>query len=473
MASTRSSRLWLVSRILLAASLVPLAIAVWALARPVRNPGVQDCGSPAAFLVGGRADKRLPIAGDPDYTPDVPDLVVQPTCTTRVEARLTMTLWAGGVFLVLAAIGAVGGLVDDRVALHRAPRFEALLRERPAEAPGLYWDRPVVPEVDLGVRLPEIETRDVVMMLGTTVGMWLLLGWTVGASALLDSFGALKPVPAVVLVFLAAVTVSVSAGQFLVIQTERWPLRRALAVATATCFDARVRPSFGWSGNWLHRLVRVGTDRSRALFEVSSVATIGVLVHAALLGVLGLVVVVMGPTRHGLESRAWLCVGVVVVLLVLGASSASARYGQLLAPPDRRGLRASGVLVRTEPERFAGLAVAAVVISLTEASALGLSVVAVGGEVPVAVALVVALVAVAAGPLGPVSDGSGVIDAVAVLGLWRFGVDPGAAVAAVVVWRVALRWLPMLPGALVARIIGRQPQPVGEEAGSPIPLTRP
>ena len=130
-APSSRSRLWQASKVLLFGSLLPLLVAVWFVTAGVTNPGVQDCGAPAAFILTGRQNQRVAVVGQ-EVTAQVRALDQQPRCTSRVRDRLILSGVAGGAFVGLALAGAVLGLVDDRRALHREPRFESFLRDEPA-----------------------------------------------------------------------------------------------------------------------------------------------------------------------------------------------------------------------------------------------------------------------------------------------------------------------------------------------------
>lgn len=113
---------------LLLVSLIPLLVAIWFVVAGVQNPGVQDCGAPAAFILTGRENQRAAVVGQ-EVTAQVRALDQQRRCTSLVRDRLILSGVAGGIFVVLAASGAVLGLIDDRRALHREPRFETFLRD--------------------------------------------------------------------------------------------------------------------------------------------------------------------------------------------------------------------------------------------------------------------------------------------------------------------------------------------------------
>lgn len=118
---------------MLLASLVPLVVAVGLVVVGVTNPGVQDCGAPAVFVVTDRDNARVALVGV-EITPEQRALSTQPRCSARVEDRLRLAGGAGVAFVVLAGLGAGLGLIDDRLRLHREPPFESYLRDADDEA---------------------------------------------------------------------------------------------------------------------------------------------------------------------------------------------------------------------------------------------------------------------------------------------------------------------------------------------------
>lgn len=119
--------LWGFGKLLLVSSLVPLAIALGCFFVPVDNPGVQRCGSPLLFALGGERNRRVERDGLDEATYEARR--AQEPCSRRVEARVSIGFIAGGAFVVLAGSGAVVGLIDDRLRRRSAPRFEELFRD--------------------------------------------------------------------------------------------------------------------------------------------------------------------------------------------------------------------------------------------------------------------------------------------------------------------------------------------------------
>lgn len=112
-------------------SLIPLAFAIGLVTVGVTNPGVQDCGAPALFVITDRGNDRVSMVGV-EVTPEQRALDTQPRCTARVRDRLVLAGISGAAFLVLAATGALLGLIDDRIRLRHEPPFESYLRDTEA-----------------------------------------------------------------------------------------------------------------------------------------------------------------------------------------------------------------------------------------------------------------------------------------------------------------------------------------------------
>ena len=74
-----------------------------------------------------------------------------------------------------------------------------------------------------------------------------------------------------------------------------------------------------------------------------------------------------------------------------------------------------------------------------------------GGLRPGAVYLVASLIAAAS----PTPGGLGAIEVATIAGLTGIGVSSGAAVSAVIIYRLATYWLPVLPGWLSWRLLQR------------------
>lgn len=473
-----SGRLWTVGKVLLAlaacAAAASCAFAFW----PVANPGVQDCGAPLRFAMTGD-DVRV-RALDPDTPPELLAYAEQPTCRARTDERLR---WATRAFALAVAAGLLGaalGLIDDRLALRRAPPFESYLRERPEDAPGRVWDRPVVPVEDLGRNLPEVEGRDVVLLVGagalTVVGLALVGGW----AGTWERVGSPAPVAVVVLVACVPLGWLGTGVEWGLLGGDRsaeralprggladrpgfgrwgrwwWAVaQRWGTVAVAWSYAAAVLPAFGGAGLDAHRRTGDGIPRRRALAEAGALVLAAAVVHAVLVVVLALVVVARGVPRAGLPAGGGWVVVAAAALTVTGAATGVVRWRQLVVRPDGSSWAVLRELLESGPLSAARFAVVAAALAVLPAVALAAAVAGVGGSVRTDVVVALALLAAIAVPLAPTPAGVGLVEAVVALGLWRAGLSGPQGAAAVIVFRAVTLWAPILPGWVAFRRLGR------------------
>ena len=477
---------WDLARVLLLGAAAALLVAAWFALRPVDNPGVQDCGPPLRYIVESTDDALVPI-GVPGAPEDAPELRAQEPCSQRVVRELERA----GLFTIacvgLGLLGAALGLLDDRIQLRRAPRFEQLVRERPADAPGRAFD-PVVTTVDELVEdLPPVEPAELVLLgVGGAVGL-VGVAVLVDGGATVDALAELGLGAAMALVALAALTravagvvrwltldppspltapddeadraVAMAAGGPGSVATARAEAPPGAAVVgwmastVASGWSARVRPETGVFGIDVHHLCRARvTDRSVAVGRVGLLATAALVVHLA---VLVLVAVGGAPDVPEPDARAYLLlVGAVAIGTLLGLARVPRVLRAQAVLPSTAGLTAA---VGPGGRARAAVAVggAAAQIGL-EVLTLALALAAVGGSLDLRAVALAWLAALTIGAASPFPSGVGLTEAVLALLLWRWGVEPGAAVAAVVVFRCVTVWLPLAPGAVAARRVERQ-----------------
>lgn len=422
---------------------------------PVSNPGVQDCGAPVAFAITGRTDERLPLETE-GLTPDeVRERRAQTPCNERVHDRLILGTWCLLAFLGLAVIGAVLGLVEDRLRFRRAPRFEALLRERPADAPGEVWDRPVVPREDIGATLPEVESIDVEALAvwsGAMVCVLLIVG---GLSGTWETLTSARILPLLLVLLLVVIARGVAALDLDVLERgllgRRGMPDRALLIALACDWAGRIRPSFGAAGVQSHALVRHGVERSRVLVDVGVEFSVAAVVHAALVLLLALAALVGDVPDGAWPPFALLLALAVVAFAVVGVVWLPVRFRRLPCTLGRETVRRLRDRWSANPVDVLLMAALAGCLPVIHGLVVLAAVRAFDGGGSAGPILLVVLLALAFGAFSPVPDGTLAVEAVLVLGLSLTGVEPVAAVAAALVWRAAMYWLPMIPGYVVTR----------------------
>jgi len=120
------------------------------------------------------------------------------------------------------------------------------------------------------------------------------------------------------------------------------------------------------------------------------------------------------------------------------------------------GLRSAAVTLRTvaaSPVKLTLLTGGSALITLAYIGGLVASVRAFGGRAGIAEIGAVYLGAAVIAAASPTPGGLGAIEAALVAGLTGIGVPPGPAVSAVLAYRLATYWLPVLPGWLCLRFL--------------------
>ncbi len=442
---------------LLGLALVSFVAAVVIGLIPVDNPRVQSCGTPISSIWTNPNDVVLAAPGSADAPPDVVALRAQAPCHERIDDRLIIIGLLVVATVALGLAGALVGLADERSAYRAEPRFETLLRERPAGAPSDPWDQPVIPEADLGQRLPDIEWREVRVVLGAGVGMTLLL-------VALAGFGRVGHVLAhvhvgwlLVAIVLVVAGYGVATAGTLAATSEDEDRRRpasVLATAVASSYTGRLLPEYGAAGLAVHQLVRAGVERGRAIGQVAVIDTAAVPLH----GILTLVVALMALGQGGASGSSlrlgWVVWAAVVLTVIVGLIDAPRRYHTLVVAPDRRSVTDLVAMTR-EPLRLAGIVASCVVLAVAGGCGLLAAAHAFGASPTTGPALLIGLAMAVAVVVSPIPDGAGLVEALAVVGLVWAGVDAPTAVVAMITYRVLGFWLPLLPGWLVLRRLQR------------------
>jgi uncharacterized membrane protein YbhN (UPF0104 family) len=449
-----------VEQVLLVLALLALVGAVVVAFVPVSNPGVQSCGSPVLFSWRITNDVVLPAPGTPGAPSNLSQLEAQAPCHERVDQRLVIAGLLVALVVGAGLAGAFLGLIDDRSRYRASPRFEHYLRERPDAAPSDPWDRPIVPESDLGRRLPDLEWREIRVILWVTLGAAALLLWLGPWAEVRDALGHLRIGWIVVALLLTAVTYPIASAGVLAATEPGAPgadrtYQRVLATAVAASFIGHLLPEYGARGLADHQLVRAGDERDRVTPRLSSAAWIAVGVHAALLVLIGFVAVATGTSTGSTIDWQWAVGLASLVLVLVGLFSAPRRYANLVVRPDGRGWRELSPLLR-DPVRAAGVVASAVAIALLDALVLLAATRVVGSGAPAAAVLAVGLLLAVIAVVSPTPAGAGLVEAVAVLGLVWAGVPGGPAVVAALLARLVSFWLPMLPGWIVSRQLVRR-----------------
>jgi glycosyltransferase 2 family protein len=240
------------------------------------------------------------------------------------------------------------------------------------------------------------------------------------------------------------------------IRVPFWP---TVLTQGASSFVNRVSPSnVGGMALNVRFLQKSGVEPSAGVAAVGVNALAGALVHAVLL------VIFFSWAGRGvgkafkLPSSSKLLVILAVAAAVIGlviATRQGRRFAARKLLPSVRSSLASLRRVARSPAKLALLFGGSALITLAYVGGLAASVEAFGGGASIAKIGAVYMAAAAIAAASPTPGGTGAIEALLAAGLTGIGISSGAAVAAVLVYRLATYWLPVVPGWLSLRLLQR------------------
>jgi len=262
-----------------------------------------------------------------------------------------------------------------------------------------------------------------------------------------------------VVIACSALTYLASAIALLGSVSVRLPFRATTLAQGASSFVNRISPSnVGGMALNVRFLQKAGVEPSAGVTAVGVNALAGLLVHVALL------VIFFAWAGHTMAhvfkvpSSSKLLVILSVAAAVIGIAVAT-RQGRRFAarkllPPLRSSL-ASLLQVARSPAKLALLFGGSALVTLAYVGGLVASVEAFGGGPGIAevgaVYMAVSVIAAAS----PTPGGLGAFETAAIAGLGGIGLSSGATVSAVLTYRLATYWLPVLPGWLSWRLLQR------------------
>jgi len=236
-----------------------------------------------------------------------------------------------------------------------------------------------------------------------------------------------------------------------------WP---TLLTQGASSYVNRVSPAnVGGMALNVRFLQKAGVEPTAGVAAVGVNSLAGALVHLVLL------VIFFAWAGRGGASKAFKLPSSSVLLAVLAAVAAvigiviATRQGRNFAarkvlPPLRSSLASLGRLARS-PVRLTLLFGGSALVTLANVGALVASVEAFGGGASIAKIGAVYMAASVVAAATPTPGGVGGFEAAAIAGLTGIGISSGAAVSAVVIFRLATYWLPVPPGWLCWRLLRR------------------
>ena len=262
------------------------------------------------------------------------------------------------------------------------------LRERPPEAPSDPWDQPVIPEHDLGERLPDIEWREVRVVVWVGILAVVALAWLGPWSDVRHAIEHVQLGWVVVAVVLVGLTYPLAAGG-VVAATDgpdgsRRPFLPVLATAVASSFTGRLLPEYGPAGLAVHQLVRSGQDRRTALDRLTALDSVSPWCtgscSSSWASSRSARITPPATRSAGSGPCGWRCSSAVVIGLV----DAPRRYATLVVRPDRRSLARLWTHDRATRSDWPGMVASALALALVNGLVVLAAVRAFGADGPAA-----------------------------------------------------------------------------------------
>ncbi|HKA85021.1 MAG TPA: lysylphosphatidylglycerol synthase transmembrane domain-containing protein [Acidimicrobiales bacterium] len=228
------------------------------------------------------------------------------------------------------------------------------------------------------------------------------------------------------------------------------PYLATVRMQVASAFVGRIAPAnTGTLAVGIRFLQRSGVDTAAAGAAVGLNALVGFATHLALMAAFVAWAGARGPGFSLPDANVWLLVIAIAGVasgLIVGLVPALRRR---ILPPLVGYLRTAGSSladVVTDPLRVLALLGGALGITFAFILTLWASVAAFGGGVSFAEIGAAYLIAAAIGSATPTPGGLGAVEAALVAALTGYGMADSAAVSAVLTFRLATYWAPMLPG---------------------------
>ena len=298
-------------------------------------------------------------------------------------------------------------------------------------------------------RMERVSARTVVLLATVGLAAYALIPQIAQAGGFLDELESMDPLWA----FIAAVASALTYVGATIGLIGAIPMRLAflpvLWAQVASSFANRITPAkVGGMATNVRFLQRRSIPPSTAISAVGLNTLAGLLVHVSLVIVFG---VVAGSSGVGLPvpsgGTAVIVVGALILAsgLVMALPVGRRLVTRNLIPALKNAVAAIAVIAAT-PRKLSALFFGSALVTVSYTVAMLASLQAFGIDLPLTVAALVYLSASAVATAAPTPGGLGATEAALIAGYGAVGAEAGGAFAAVLLFRLATFWLPILPG---------------------------
>jgi uncharacterized membrane protein YbhN (UPF0104 family) len=435
---------------------------LWAEVDKLHRAGIAHRSLRAANVMAGPAGRPAIVDfsfSELDATPRQMDL-------DMAELLSSLAVLAGEDRAVSAAAGVLGaGRLARAVPLLQPLALSAATRRAVARHDGLLARTRAAAAAACGQEPPElarvqrVRPRALLAIAALTGAFYYLLPQLADVGSSWRAMQSAQWIWLPVVIAFSALTYLASAIALEGGVTVRLPFWPTVLTQGASSFINRVSPAnVGGMALNVRYLQKTGVEPSAGVAAVGVNALAGAIVHAVLL-VIFFTWAGRGPGRaFKLPSSSKLLLILAVLAAVVGLvliTRQGRRFAARKLLPSLKSSMASLGRVARSPVRLTLLFGGSALVTLAYIGGLVASVEAFGASASIAQMGAVYLGASLIAAASPTPGGLGAIEAALIAGLTGIGISSGAAVSAVLTYRLATYWLPVLPGWLSWRLLQR------------------
>ena len=392
-------------------------------------------------------DAAESVAAPRNRARDVAELLVDLSLVVGTARAVESALRSLGPEPVAASLPLLQPLALTGAVRQRLGRGTGLLEELRAEV----RDDTHTDDIPLE-RLERVSPRTIVMTVAASLAFYSLLPQLANVDDTIDAFGDadLAWIPAVLVA--SAVSYVFATISFLGSVAQPLPIGPSVRVTIASSFAALVGPAAtGKMALAVRFLQRAGIDTTAASASVGLNSIAGVVTHLVLMFSFFAWTGSAGVGGFSLPDADTVMVVLAVAVAVIAVAMLLGPIRRRVVGPFARVVREASTYIASvfrSPVRVLALLGGSSLITLSYTAALIFSVQAFGGGLSVPQIGAAYLGAAAIANIAPTPGGLGALEAAMIAALTGFGLPSGPAVSAVLTFRLATFWLPILPGWL-------------------------